>query len=114
MKQDITNIQALIGSSLKIAEPIIKSLEDGKVTWMEGIGIASVLPFHLPNIVRTAPKFWEEYKDLDETEKAQVKAGFKNGFDIPDDKTEAKIEATFDLIINVGPHIAQYIAIIKS
>lgn len=108
------NVIALVEGILNIIDPVVKALADGKVSWMEGAGLALAISTNAGKVIKAAPEFWKEFKSLDPLDRAAVKAQFKEGFDIPDDEAEAKVEATFDLVVTIAPEIAQYVETIKS
>ena len=56
---------------------------------------------------------WEEFKDLDEAEKAEIHTAVSTEFDLENDIVEAKIEEYFMYVLNVWILISGTVLILK-
>ena len=85
----------------KIGNGFGSALEDGKISWLEWIGLTPKL-FGLISIVKERNEIITEFKDLDETEKEILRAAFKAEFDLKDDTLELIIEKCYNIILDLS------------
>lgn len=104
----ITKTYNLVEMLLQIFQKFVDAYkDDNKIDFLEILQIAPTTAMKSPKIIKLATEFWDEFKDLTPTEIHIVKILFKERFDIPDDKTERKIEAVFNWVVTVIPTTAK-------
>lgn len=87
LKKSITAILNLV----RLAE---QSLEDGKISIVEGAKLA-VGSFQLWQAVKDYKALYEQYKALTEEEKAELNEWFADEFDLENDDIEFVVEQVF-------------------
>jgi hypothetical protein len=106
MALGVTNLKAVLGSILTLANKVDGVLQDGLQPLQDALAL-------LPNVldVVTAMKngkaAWQEYNDLDDAEKADVEAFVQKTFNIAEDKVEAVVDSAFAVIFDVGELVEQ-------
>ena len=100
------NIKTIIGFAIKLVNRAVEvTAEDSaggkKITALEWAGSVPIL-IDVPGLIKAVPEFVPEFKDLDDTEKAELKAWFTEEFDIPNDKVEGYIELAFNVAIGLS------------
>ena len=100
-KLGVSELKNVLGLGLSVGQ-LVEALADG-------VGISDIAK--LVGVVRKAPsaiaalksgKVLSELKDLDDTEKAELKAYVAAEFDLADDKIEAAIEAGLNVAIDLS------------
>jgi hypothetical protein len=104
------NIKSLLdygfGLGSKIKEITAADSPGGKkVTITEIIGSIGMI-VKIPSVIAEAPLAYQEWKDLDDTEAAEIKEYFAAKFDIADDKIEALTEEVWGMLVRIGKIIA--------
>lgn len=86
---------------INVVEKTDKALEDGKISIMEGTGIA-FSALGLISVVKNIKPLVAEYKALTEEDKAELAEWFALEFDLKNDNVEAIVEVVFTALLNLG------------
>lgn len=100
-KFGIENIKDLIGFGLDASQAVQKAKEDGKVDWKDGFLFIPLLP-KIPAAVRSAADIANEYSDLSDAERAEIKAFVVEKVHADNEKVEKLIEDALTLAIDVS------------
>jgi hypothetical protein len=104
------NIKKVLSFGMGVAKSVADAKADGHVNVRDApLFLDDVIK--IPGVIKAAPKAYDEYLDLDDTEKAEIRVWFKDEFDCPDDKVEELIEAAFDAAIVASELIASIITL---
>lgn len=88
----IKETKDVVRFGLSLGDALKRALEDGSINILDALKFLPVLK-HLQEAIQGASKIPAELKDLDEAEKAELLAFFREEFDLSNDDLEAKIEA---------------------
>lgn len=97
LKQDVTTVCKVIGTT-------DKALEDGKISLFEGVGIAKDA-IGLIAVARGWKESKKEIEDLSPAEKQELTAHIEKEFDLRNDAAERMVETGLQLIISLGAAI---------
>lgn len=92
----------------------IDSNQDGKVKFGEIIGAITGIGFKFPKFYDSLEQVKLEFKDLDDSEIAELVTHFSNEFDLENDKTEELIETALDTLLFNYNAVKKIIDITKS
>ena len=100
------NIKELLDYGFSLAKRIgeIRSAESTggeKITWTEVIGSLGLIT-KIPGAISDAKDAYKEWLDLDDAEIVEIKAYFKEKFDLPDDKVEEIFEEVWGILLGLG------------
>jgi len=97
------NVMFQIGKEMgEAASSIQNALADKKVSFGEGVDIAKEIGTLGFVAVKNHEELGDKFKDgLNETETADLKAGFAEGYDIEADSLEATVEAGFNAALSI-------------
>ncbi len=96
----IDTIKTVLKSAFKVITNIEKAKEsDDKVSFMEASGIVIGAVPDAYNAIKNGKTLYNELKDLDESERAELNTWFATEFDLADDEAEEKVEAIFEWIL---------------
>jgi hypothetical protein len=98
-KLGIEKLKEALGIVIDIATITDKSLEDKKLSTLEKISIG-IKALKLVTVIKNIKPIIAEYKDLDEAEKAEIIAYFKEKFDLRNDIIEDVIEKIFETLLS--------------
>jgi len=104
------NIKTLLGFGFQVGHKIKEiTSEDSpggkKVVITEILGSIGLLT-KIPGLIRAAKPAYEEWLDLDEAEKTDLKDYFREQFDLTNDKIEAAVEAAWEIVLAIGALIS--------
>lgn len=103
----VDNIKKTIGAIISIGVSIIKAkADDDKISMSEAIGITVGSIPKVFNSVKNFGAVREEYNDLDDTEREDIKLWVREEFDLSNDYVEEKIEAGFEAIVAIEKFFA--------
>jgi hypothetical protein len=95
----IDKIKLALQAGMNINKRISKAkADDGKVSVGEAIGISVTSLPDLYKTIKNGKQIKEQWLDMDDNERQELKQWFASGFDIENDKAEKKIEAIFNWI----------------
>lgn len=90
-----------------VASTVQNDLADGKVSLTEGLDIGKDLFALSFDTFKNHDALGQNFSDgLDDVEMADLRGGFDEGYEIPDDSTEEMVESTFDAAIGILNGIA--------
>jgi len=101
----IENLKQDLASLAKMVSKLDGALEDGKVSVGEGIGIA-FSAIDLIKVAKTVKAAYEELVDLDDPERVELVAYFKEVFDLRDDKAEEVVESIVELALTLADSLS--------
>jgi hypothetical protein len=101
----IEHLKSALGSVIRVAMTVESSLEDKKISVIEGIKIG-VSAYQLFNSVRDLPVLKAEYADLDLTEKEELMTYFAEEFDLKNNDIEGIIEEVFATLLQLSSLIS--------
>lgn len=109
--------------AIELASPFVKDFavllssligidanRDGKISIAEGFSVAQLLAMSVLKHYSNVGEVFAELKDADSTERKELIQVFAQGFELPDNEIEEKIEATLldaEEMITRGVQIAQ-------
>jgi hypothetical protein len=101
----IENLKTALGFAIGLGEKIEIALsDDGKITWTEIFGFIPILT-SVPSVIKAAPELVDEFKDLDQAEKDDLKIWLETELDLQNDKVESYIEKAFELLLALSAMI---------
>lgn len=111
-KQGVENTIILMDAVIGIGMDVAEVLEDKKVSWIEGVGLAN----NIPNVMRAinaAKELPAELRDLDDAERDQIVAHFAAEFDLPSEELEEKLERVFAVAVGLGSEVMSIVDLVK-
>lgn len=108
-KLGIENLKGAAIALINTGEKIDVALEDGKVSGMEAINISITSIPALYNVAKNGKQIKAEFNDLDDDERAELKADVAAELDLRNDYVEAKIEKGF----NLGVALEEFLSVKK-
>jgi len=96
----IDELKKVLETAFEVVDKVEEALaDDGKVSGLEAAGIAiSTIPDAYA-IAKKGKLIAAQYKDLDDTEREELKFWFADKFDLDDDIAEEKVEAIFNWLV---------------
>ena len=94
----IETLKKTIEAGANLVKALDKSLDDGKVTWFEVIGMIGELK-DMKVIISQRKDISDEWKDLDSGEKIELETYFQEKFDLRDDQKEIFVEKCFNAVL---------------
>lgn len=89
------------------ASAVQTALADGKISLAEGLDVGKDLFAISFDTFKNHDALGQNFSDgLDDVEMADLRGGFDEGYEIPDDSTEEMVESTFDAAIGILNGIA--------
>jgi hypothetical protein len=101
MALGIENLKKALGLVLHVVDKVDEVTRDGWQTLKDSLALLPLL-VDVPGIVRNGKLTWEEFTDLDDTEREELLVFAKEELDLEDEKVEAVVEAAFDVLDAVG------------
>ena len=92
-KVGIENLKEVLSFGISFQQSLGEAMEDGKVSFIEIVGMAPDLA-KAPKAIQSAKFIPGEIADLDDTEKVSLYTFIQDKFDIEDDEVEEIIEDT--------------------
>ena len=105
-KFGVENIKKAIGAVINIGENVEQARDDGEVSLGEAISITVGAIPPMFNSVKNWNKIREEYNDLSNAERQEIKTWVQEEFDLEDDFVESKIEAAFDVVVSIEKYFS--------
>lgn len=94
------NLKKVLAFALGLGNELAKGFEDGKLSLVEGMGLADNL-LAIPGLISARKEILAELKDLDAAERQELFDYVKQEFDLPDDRIEAIVEEALGLVENI-------------
>ena len=95
------NLKDALATVINIAEKVDESLEDGKISIGEGVGIA-FSAIGLIKVIKDIKPLMTEYTELTDDQKTELAEWFKNEFDLRNDNVEEIVEMVFASLLSLG------------
>lgn len=95
------NLKKSIGAVISLTKLAESSLEDGKVSIIEGAKLA-IGTFQLWNAVKNYKELYAEFKALDEAQKTELNDWFAVEFEIKNDEVEFIVEQVFSALLSLS------------
>ena len=95
------NLKDALATVINIAEKVDESLEDGKISIGEGVGI-SFSAIGLIKVIKDIKPLMTEYTELTDDQKTELAEWFKNEFDLRNDNVEEIVEMVFASLLSLG------------
>lgn len=112
-KEGITALKHVIDVVVTLAKTYEKVKEDGKVSFLDSIHIARVVPRVIKSVAKSGNAL-AEVQDLDADEKKELVAYFKAEFDLADDAAEKKVEDMLSMVTQYSSLLPQALTLAKS
>jgi hypothetical protein len=96
----IEKLKQIIDTGLGLADTLRAIFQDGKFKLQEIFLLVGNFTA-VSAVVESWPVALQEFKDLDEAERASLNAYFAQKFDIPNDKVEVFIEKALTNVVNL-------------
>jgi hypothetical protein len=113
-KFGIENLKILIALPIEMGNIAGEIIADSDKSWKRWLKFIQAVP----EIIELMKIDWkmlkEEYLDLDDVERGELKEMMKTKFDIPDDKIESIIENSFSILFDVEASIRAAITLFAS
>jgi len=106
-KLGIENLKAVLALGLSCGNALGNTLEDGKIGFTDAIFWFNTLQKAGP-AYEAMPKAWPEWKDLDDSEKEQLKSMITEDFDIPQDSIEPAIEKGLHIGVELMSYVTEF------
>ena len=90
---DIDKLKLLVSFCVKFTNALVKRLEDGKLTLLEGITMAPVLA-SVPELFNSRKEILDEFKDLDQDEVDELINQVGVELDLPGEKANKIVQAS--------------------
>jgi len=103
----IEKLKKATAALIRLGQQVTEALEDDKISFFEGASIGFNVGMDAIRTVKDAQHIWNEIKDLEEAEAAQLRDYINDNFDIPDDKIEQAIGETLIIILNIANYSAK-------
>ena len=94
------NLKELVLFVIELAEGIVKSLEDDKVTITDAVNLVPAVKAALPAFEGISD-VGQEFADLDDEEQLEIIEYVKSEFDLAEKEVEAFIESAFATAMNL-------------
>jgi len=101
------DVYDLVKLGLSLGQASEKALEDGKLSFSDGVYLVDVLK-HVPAAINGIGNVSAELNDLSEDEKAELMKRAKEEFELDDDYAEEIVEES----LSVGLSMAKLVAVI--
>jgi hypothetical protein len=111
-KKGIMNIIVVMDALIAIGMDVAEALEDKKLSWLEGVGLANNVPAVF-GAINAATELPDEFRDLDDAERDHIVAHFAEKFDLPSDELEEKLERVFAIAIGLGAQVVEIVDLVK-
>ena len=104
----IEKIKDALKVVINVGEAVDKALlDDGNINLFEGIGIATKA-VKMWGVAKDFELIYDEYIDLDDTEKAELVDFFCDELELENEQTELIIESAFTLLLNIKDFLASF------
>lgn len=100
-KVGIDNLKVGLGFGIGIANDVIASIADGKVTLSDAPRFMDDL-FKIPGVIKAAPAMLEEVIDVDDEENAEIKTFVREKLQLPNADVSEVVDASIDVIFYAG------------
>lgn len=111
---DVSNIKLLLSFPLEIGNVVGNILEEDDKGWRNWLKLVYAVPEIVELLKVDWSKIKEEYLNLDDAERAEIKEFMKNKFDLKDDRVEALIEDSFSILFNIESITRESMKLFKS
>lgn len=112
-KKGIENFLIGLGFSIDIANDVIASLADGKITLTDGARFLDDL-FKFPALIKAAPEIVGEAIDIDDKENAEIKAFIQARLSLPNANIQPVIDASVDVVFAAGELATKIMALVEA
>lgn len=99
-KEGINNIKAVLLFALSFTGDVFEALQDGKITFWEGLKIGSSLK-DTPDLIRGIGHFKAELVDLSMDERKELDAFVIDNFNVDNEKVEEIVEKAFSSLLSL-------------
>lgn len=113
-KFGIDNLKKLICFPLELGNIAGSILADDTSGWKKWLQMIYVIPDGLELLKIDWVKLKDEYNDLSDEERSEIRFMMIEKFDIPNDKVEGMIEASFAILFNIESCIREAVKLFKS
>ena len=93
----IEKLKNALAFAINLGEALDKRLEDGKLSFVEGITLIPSLK-DLPEVISSSKDIWKEFLDLDSTEKDELISFIETELDLENDKVEDFIQTSLKFV----------------
>lgn len=99
MAVDIDALKNVIDGIVTLGDAYDTAMTDGKINWRDAMVLGAVVP-SVVSVVARGQEAIREAQDLDEQEKAELKAYFVEQFDLDNEQAEKYIELAISILID--------------
>lgn len=111
-KVGIENIKNCVGFVLDITADVQTAMADGEFSLKDSILFIGDIP-HVPKVIRSAAKFWDEFQNLDEAEQDEITAYVIERLSCNTAKAKAIIVQSFKTAMSINDVARDGIALVR-